>query len=170
MCQEQGGEKDNFIAKLHNINTNDIKQLQASATLPCCTVTFPQLEVDALIDTGASSNYIQDWLANKLNIERHQLTAPIIAKGAWSEDVPITEFCLLKFTIGTEHCKIAALIIPQTLTKKLILGMPFINKNPKVLYDTLDVKKRKEEQPIELVSWRNMKKNLKKIGSQAYLC
>ena len=66
---------------------NEIKQIKAMAALPHCIVKFPQDEVRALIDTGASSNFVDQTLIRKLNLEINKLKTRCKVKSSFSEDI-----------------------------------------------------------------------------------
>ena len=63
-----------------------------------------------------------------------------------------------------------ALIIPHNLSNKLVLGTTFIKKYPQILAEYLQKLEINNTKPVQEVSWRNIKKQLKNNSTDTYLC
>ncbi|CCD25382.1 uncharacterized protein NDAI_0F00630 [Naumovozyma dairenensis CBS 421] len=113
-------------------------------------------KIQALLDTGASSNIIDPTWANRLNLTTRKLTKPIHCKTGDGTMSEITHACKVKFIIDGEPFTLSALIAPFTLTSAIILGMPFINNHPNILRSAL----KTMVQPSELVPWRTIRNDI----------
>ena len=169
ICQEQGGisNKNN---KILQDNRNEIRKTIAVETLPHCIVKIQNLDIMTLLDTGAASNFMVEVLARKLHFHLQELHPPIIVKGAWSKPTTIKYYCETDFYIGNTPYQTTFLVIPQPLVAKLILGIPFIKQNNGILESVLKEMKQEESKPIEISTWRKLKKLIGKEGTQSFVC
>ena len=126
--------------------------------------------VDTLLDTGASSNFIQASLAQKLKAPIMKVKPPVRVQGAWSEPMLIDTYCKITFTKSATKHVAYAFIIPHHMSTKLVLGISFIKECPLLLSNFLETKKTNQELPTKTVSWRTIKKQVKYHTADTYIC
>ncbi|CAL9733436.1 unnamed protein product [Monosporozyma servazzii] len=126
--------------------------------------------VATLLDSGASSNFIQESLVRRLNITTKKLATTARIQGLWSEPMMINSYCILKFKINSIEYLTKALIIPNNMSSILVLGVPFIKQYPSPLLEYLDVIKTNQDAPTQIVPWRNIKKQVRNNTADTYLC
>ena len=85
-----------------SIEENEQKSLISE--LPHTKIRFPNKQkVQALIDTGASSNFIDPHWAKKVDVHTSKLKYPIRCKVGDGTTTEISETCQLKFNIGNQQ-------------------------------------------------------------------
>ena len=105
--------------------------LTAMSLLFTIAVHVDGVECLALLDSGASENFISHVLANSLQLPRHKLRNPFTVKAANGELIRVKTFArlsvyvdtfVLRFSLRTGHMH------PQ-----IVLGMPFLRAyNPHI--------------------------------------
>lgn len=149
---------------------HEIKQYEAMAALPQCTVKFPHNKIRTLLDTGAFSNFIDQTLVRKLIFQTQILNLTVVARGAWSDDLFVKEYCKIEFCIQNKKCEVVVPVIPKELSCNMVLWIPFVNKYRYFMEDIYNLIIKSLDQPIKNVSWGNVKKSTNKEGHEIFLC
>ena len=89
--------------------------------LPTSLHGFP---CSALLDSGASDNFISDSLVTQLNLHRHQLHINIHFRTANGERLPCTHYVRVRLFLPTFSFRVCFRIAP--ITPQLILGCLFL--------------------------------------------
>lgn len=111
------------------------KQIEVAISLDSAKTTTTPFEPFAMIDSGASGNFIDTRLVQLLELPTRAKSSPIplyVIDGRLSEDGPITQECRLHLVIG-DHVEIITANITQCGRFNLILGKPWLKKhNPAI--------------------------------------
>ena len=113
-----------------------------SRTLPLIPVTFKEITLTGLLDSGSSLNIITKEslsLLGKRKIEKCLVPVYTVT----GQSVPLTEYVKLGFFLGNEYCESTFHIYSGTMSKdfQIILGNPFLkNKHCSINYCGEDIK------------------------------
>ena len=90
------------------------------------------VQVNALVDSGAEGTFISQYLIDKFSIPSYPLEKPIMAQnvdGTPVKGADITRFTILPIRVGTTSIPTNFLIIGGIANEQIILGHPWLKQN-----------------------------------------
>ena len=91
------------------------------------------MRMTALLDCGASENFIAEKVAMSLGCRSHTLRTPLHVRIANGDRLLCTEFVRLRMSLSSWRKRLTFWIIPSTLP--IILGIPFLTRvNPHIYW------------------------------------
>ena len=92
-------------------------------------------ETKALVDSGATENFVSPTLLDKLGVKPRKLLQPIdisTVDGSEHKDGQLTEYCWLKVNLG-KRTTLMVFLVAALGSDHLILGYPFLYTfNPRI--------------------------------------
>ena len=103
-----------------------MQELNSLVSLVCIPVSIHDVPLRALIDSGASENFISSDVVSSLSLQAHDLKSPSSLRIADGSVHNVTKFVRVRITFGS-------LIIPLVLrifqmSHQIILGFPFLQR------------------------------------------
>ena len=103
-----------------------MQEVNSLVSLVCIPVSIHHVPLRALIDSGASENFISSDVVSSLSLQAHDLKCPSSLRIADGSVHNVTKFVLVRITFGS-------LIIPLVLrifqmSHQIILGFPFLQR------------------------------------------
>ena len=112
-------------------------ELVAVADEPLLTIPLSihkrSKQTAALVDTGASANFIEEQLANGFHLKPPRLLADKSVAGAWGSSITMTHYVNIRFHHHDSSYEETFYIVPTKLPRPLVLGLPFLRANPTLL-------------------------------------
>ena len=103
-----------------------MQEVNSLVSLVCIPVSIHDVPLRALIDSGASENFISSDVVSSLSLQAHDLKCPSSLRIADGSVHNVTKFVRVRITFGS-------LIIPLVLrifqmSHQIILGFPFLQR------------------------------------------
>lgn len=122
----------------------------------------------ALLDTGASANFIEVRIARTLHLKPQKLVTNRKVSGAWGSTMNITHFVKVRFHYDGSSYEEVFYVLPTQLPRPIILGLPFLRTNPELLQALLP-KPGSDSESLSFISPRRARKMLKCPDNEAFL-
>lgn len=122
----------------------------------------------ALVDTGASKNFIESRFIQGLSVKTERLLCPTCVKDAWGDIQTMNHFLPLSFRYNSQKFSANFYVIDCPLPKPVILGLPFFQSHPTILTKILSPV-TESNHSIVIVNSRQMKGELKDPNVESYL-
>ncbi|OMH84822.1 Retrotransposon-derived protein PEG10, partial [Zancudomyces culisetae] len=122
-----------YLFSVNNL-TDSLRKFTFPIKLSYNNITVP---IIALIDSGATGNFIQEKLAKRLNLPRKPISQHIELETIDGNKItgsPITETCIgFTLTLSNNHCEEISLLPINSIDIAIVLGLPWLRKhNPQI--------------------------------------
>ena len=162
----------NYVTSPNGIPTNFYKYCQIIHDEALLSISIQILSRNkytiALLDTGASKNFIELRFIRGMMDKAQPLTNPTYVKGAWGDTQSLTHLISLSFSYKNQTFTDTFYIIDCPLPKPIVLGLPFCQKHPAILTENL-APQHETVHSIRIVDSRQIKKELKDPTVESYL-
>lgn len=122
----------------------------------------------ALVDTGASANFIEEQLANGFHLKPPRLLADKSVAGAWGSSITMTHYVNIRFHHHDSSYEETFYIVPTKLPRPLVLGLPFLRANPTLLRALIPDRPPVSEN-LSFIGPRRARRMLRCLDNEAFL-
>lgn len=124
---------------------------------------------EALVDTGASNNFIEANFIKGLRNNVSKLTTPREVTGAWGSRLVINYSIELQIKYDNRIHSVLLYLIPTKLPRAIVLGLPFLRDNPTVIQELFRVEPQPTMELATLITPREAKKELRDTTNTSFL-